>query len=210
MAQKAEIVLWEQAGGWALYSTKPVGPKYAGYGLSYLSIWLETPFPSVRSSKPLLVWTLSEPVCFRKGSRWVHSWFGSTEYWGWLKLDGAEKLALFAVQEILGPMLERKLRFSPRWVLFRELERGNMGLEWVALSLLRPKLELRPGKAGFQVRLFLGSGPSCSSSTGSGAELQPSCSSSTGSGAELQPWPEGVRPLELALERFPELWLHLI
>ncbi len=182
MAQKAEITIWEQSGGWVLYSTQPIGPKYAGYGISYLSLWLETPFPSERSPKPLLVWKLPEPVRFRKGSRWLHWKYGSVEYWGWLKEPQVERLVLETVSGDLAPALERKLRFSPRWLLLRELERGKMNLQWVALSLLRPRIRIEPGKAGFRVQFFLKEGP----------------------------WPEGIRPLDLALERFPELWLLLI
>jgi hypothetical protein len=181
MAQKAEITIWSQKEGWVLYSTRPFGPKYGGYGVSYLSAWLETPYQVERDSKPILVWTLPEPVQFRKSSRWLHWKFGSAEYWGPIKEHLAEQLMLEVVRGFLGPALERKLRFSPRWLLFQELGKGNMSLEWVSLSLLRPRLRIDPGESGLRIQFFLGQ----------------------------KPWPEGVRPLELALERFPELWLYL-
>jgi hypothetical protein len=180
---RAEVTIWSQKEGWVLYSTRPFGPRYGGYGISYLSAWFRLPYPSERDSRPVLVWERSEPVRFRKGSRWLHWKHGSAEYWGLSREENVEQLVLEAVQGILGAELERKLRFSPRWLLFQELEKGNMGLEWVSLSLLRPRLRIEPDpEAGFRIRLFLGK----------------------------EPWPEGVRPLDLALERFPELWLSLV
>jgi hypothetical protein len=178
---RAEITIWAQKGGWVLYSTRPFGPKYGGYGISYISVWFELPYPVEKDSCPVLVWELPEPVRFRKGSRWLYCKQGIAEYWGLTKESLAEKLFLETVQEILVPDLERKLRFSPRWLLFRELKKGNMSLEWVALSLLRPRLRVEAGESGFRLQFFLGE----------------------------EPWPSGQKPLDLALERSPELLFYL-
>jgi hypothetical protein len=111
---------------------------------------------------------------------------------GWIEKDWKEDreeiereaLEFLRIQVI--PDLERSLRFrSKKQVLKPLTEKAKLrkgDLDWIALALLKPRIEIEGEKLGeLRFRFFLGQ----------------------------DPWPKGVRPWDLALETFPELWLYL-
>jgi hypothetical protein len=169
---------------------------FQGWALRRLSVRVRTPFPTSNTARQTPYWRE-----VRSQDRWVREdWTpfclsaeqGNWSLSGWVE-KGWERGWQAMEQDLLGllrdqviPDLERSLKFRSRKQavkpLARELKLSKGDLDWIGLSLLKPRVQLEgEGLGELQVRLSLGE----------------------------EPWPEGIRPWDLALERFPELWLYL-
>jgi hypothetical protein len=103
---------------------------------------------------------------------------GAWPVWG-LSREEARERALWALRDLALPALQRKLVLDNKARVLKSLaqERQPWKRDWLALKLLKPRIELREQ----ELRFSLGG----------------------------QDWPRGARPLDLALEKFPELLFYL-
>jgi hypothetical protein len=169
---------------------------FESWVLRFLSVSLQVPFPTSLTSperrfpfrkevESQEFWEDWIPFSFSsQDGRWsLTGWIekGRKQDWGRIESD---ILGLLRTQVMNS--LERSLKFRSRRQVLEPLVKGERlrkgDLDWIGLSLLKPRIELEGGSLSeLRAQLFLGE----------------------------EPWPKGTRPWNLALETFPELWLYL-